>query len=106
MAVADHAFKRLRSILNIESIAKIQLKRLSDRLAKMDMTLEVSEEALAKIAQAGFDPVFGARPLKRAIQQQIENPVAKLVLEGKFGPKEVIPVDVREERLVFDRVVH
>lgn len=91
---------------NIESIAKIQLKRLSDRLAKMDMTLEVSEEALAKIAQAGFDPVFGARPLKRAIQQQIENPVAKLVLEGKFGPKEVIPVDVREERLVFDRVVH
>ena len=91
---------------NIESIAKIQLKRLSDRLAKMEMTLEVSDEALAKIAQAGFDPVFGARPLKRAIQQQIENPVAKLVLEGRFGPKDVIPVDMREGRLVFDRIVH
>ena len=91
---------------NIESIAKIQLKRLSDRLAKMDMTMEVSDEALAKIAQAGFDPVFGARPLKRAIQQQIENPVAKLVLEGKFGPKDVIPVFVRDGKIVFDRVIH
>jgi ATP-dependent Clp protease ATP-binding subunit ClpB len=50
--------------------------------------------------------VFGARPLKRAIQQQIENPVAKLILAGKFGPKDVIPVDMRDGELVFDRVVH
>ncbi len=91
---------------NIESIAKIQLKGLEARLAKMDMGLEVSPAALAEIAKAGFDPVFGARPLKRAIQHQIENPVAKLILEGKFGPKDVIPIDVEGGALTFGRVVH
>ncbi|HEV8692526.1 MAG TPA: ATP-dependent chaperone ClpB, partial [Ideonella sp.] len=65
---------------HIESIARIQLKVLETRLAKMDMKLDVSPEALAEIAKVGFDPVFGARPLKRAIQQQIENPVARLIL--------------------------
>jgi ATP-dependent Clp protease ATP-binding subunit ClpB len=54
----------------------------------------------------GYDPLFGARPLKRAIQQEIENPVAKLILAGKFGPKDVIPVEVEDGKLVFDRVVH
>ncbi len=78
---------------NIEAIAKIQLKNLEARLAKMEMHLRVTPAALARLAHAGFDPLFGARPLKRAIQQQIENPVAKLILEGKFGPKDVIPVD-------------
>ena len=63
-------------------------------------------QALAELAKAGFDPVFGARPLKRAIQQRIENPAAKLILEGKFGPKDVIPVDIRDGEFVFDRVVH
>ena len=53
-----------------------------------------------------FDPVFRAWPLKRAIQQRIENPVAKLILEGKFGPKDVIPVDVHDGEFVFGRVVH
>ncbi|KAB0577076.1 ATP-dependent chaperone ClpB [Ideonella dechloratans] len=91
---------------NIESIAKIQLKALEARLAKMDMQLEVSPAALAEIAKAGFDPVFGARPLKRAIQHRIENPVAKLILEGKFGPKDVIPIDVEGGELSFGRVVH
>ncbi len=91
---------------HIESIAKIQLKTLEARLEKMDMKLEVSELALAELAKAGFDPVFGARPLKRAIQQRIENPAAKLILEGKFGPKDVIPVDIRDGEFVFDRVVH
>ncbi|MCA6216464.1 ATP-dependent chaperone ClpB [Ideonella sp. B7] len=91
---------------NIASIAKIQLKGLEARLAKMDMRLEVSPAALAEIAKAGFDPVFGARPLKRAIQHQIENPVAKLILEGKFGPKDVIPIDVDGGALTFGRVVH
>jgi ATP-dependent Clp protease ATP-binding subunit ClpB len=91
---------------HIESIARIQLKVLEARLDKMDMKLEVSEVALAELAKAGFDPVFGARPLKRAIQQRIENPAAKLILEGKFGPKDVIPVDIRDGEFVFDRVVH
>jgi ATP-dependent Clp protease ATP-binding subunit ClpB len=79
---------------HIEAIAGIQLKLLQARLAKMDLQLEVSPAALAELAKVGFDPVFGARPLKRAIQQRIENPLSKLLLEGKFGPKDVIPVDV------------
>ncbi|MEK6387910.1 MAG: ATP-dependent chaperone ClpB [Paraburkholderia tropica] len=91
---------------NIESIAKIQLQRLRERLEKLDMELVVSDEALGKIADVGYDPLFGARPLKRAIQQEIENPVAKLILAGKFGPKDVIPVDVQDGKLVFERVVH
>ena len=91
---------------NIQSIARIQLKVLEARLQKMEMKLEVSEAALAEIAKAGFDPVYGARPLKRAIQQRIENPVAKLVLEGRFGPKDVIPVDVEDGEFRFERVVH
>jgi len=90
----------------ITSIAKIQLQRLIDRLAKMDMQLYVSDAALIKIADAGFDPVFGARPLKRAIQQSIENPISKLILEGKFGPKDLIPVDVENNEFVFTRKVH
>ena len=91
---------------HIESIAKIQLKALEQRLEKMEMKLDVSTEALVELAKVGFDPVFGARPLKRAIQQRIENPVAKLILQGKFGPKDVIPVKVEDGAFSFDRVVH
>jgi ATP-dependent Clp protease ATP-binding subunit ClpB len=91
---------------NIESIARIQLKRLAARLAQMDLTLEITDEAVAKLASAGYDPVFGARPLKRAIQQQIENPVARMILEGKFAPKDVVPVDYRDGHFTFERVVH
>ncbi len=91
---------------NIGAIAKIQLRVLEERLDKMDMKLDVSPAALAEIAKAGFDPVYGARPLKRAIQQKIENPVAKLVLQGRFGPKDVIPVDVEGSEFRFERVVH
>jgi ATP-dependent Clp protease ATP-binding subunit ClpB len=91
---------------HIASIAKIQLKRLEQRLAAQDMVLTVSDAALDEIAKAGFDPVYGARPLKRAIQAQIENPVARLVLEGKVGPKDVVPVDFREGRFTFERTVH
>jgi ATP-dependent Clp protease ATP-binding subunit ClpB len=90
----------------IKAIAKIQLQRLEQRLAAQDMRLEVSDAALAEIAKVGFDPLYGARPLKRAIQQEIENPVARLVLEGRFGPKDVIPVDVKSGKFVFDRIVH
>ena len=77
---------------HIAGIAKIQLGYLEKRLAQLEMGIVVEDSALAELAQAGFDPVFGARPLKRAIQQQIENPLAKAILEGKFGPKDTIKV--------------
>ena len=79
---------------HIEAIARIQLRLLESRLAKMDLALEVSPAAMGELAKVGFDPVFGARPLKRAIQQRIENPLSKLLLEGRYPPKSVIPVDV------------
>jgi len=91
---------------NIRAIARIQLKGLEARLNAQEMLLSVSEAALDELAKVGFDPVFGARPLKRAIQQRIENPVAKLILQGKFGPKDVVPVDVEEGEFRFSRVVH
>jgi len=92
-------------VKNIESIAAIQLQRLAARVEQMDMRLEVTDAAVSQIARAGFDPVFGARPLKRAIQQEIENPVSKLLLEGTFGPKDVIPVDWRDGHFVFERTL-
>jgi len=95
---------------NIESIARIQLKLLESRLEKLEMKLDVSPAALAELAKVGFDPAFGARPLKRAIQQRIENPVSKMILQGRFGPKDVIPVDVRDgadgPEFSFERIVH
>jgi ATP-dependent Clp protease ATP-binding subunit ClpB len=92
---------------NIQSIAKIQLKSLEGRLAQMEMKLDISPEALVELAKVGFDPVFGARPLKRAIQQRVENPLSKLILQGRFGPKDVIPVAVGEGgEFTFERTVH
>ena len=95
---------------HIASIAAIQIRVLQGRLAKLDLVLEVAPAALAELAKVGFDPVFGARPLKRAIQQRIENPLSKLLLEGRFAPKDVIPVDVDPIRapgqFSFERVVH
>ena len=88
---------------NIGAIAKIQLHHLEQRLAKMEMTLDIDDEALQKIAEAGYDPVYGARPLKRAIQQQIENPLSKAILEGRFGPKDTIHVGVQGSELSFDK---
>ncbi|MDD2610797.1 MAG: ATP-dependent chaperone ClpB [Giesbergeria sp.] len=79
---------------HIAAIARIQLQLLRQRLEQMDLTLQVSEAALAELAKVGFDPVFGARPLKRAIQQRIENPLSKLLLEGRFVPKSTIAVEV------------
>ncbi|WP_034295165.1 ATP-dependent chaperone ClpB [Herbaspirillum sp. RV1423] len=87
---------------NIGAIAKIQLHILEDRLAKMDIGLVITDAGLQKIAEAGFDPVYGARPLKRAIQQQIENPLSKLILQGKFGPKDVVHVHVKDGALSFE----
>ena len=86
---------------NIGAIARIQLHGLEGRLAKMEMALDLSEAALQLIAEAGFDPVYGARPLKRAIQQQIENPLSKAILSGRFGPKDTIRIDARNGQLTF-----
>ncbi|MCK6433417.1 MAG: ATP-dependent chaperone ClpB [Burkholderiaceae bacterium] len=91
---------------HIENIARIQLRGLEVRLARMEMKLEVTPAALAEIAKVGFDPVFGARPLKRAIQHRIENPVAKLILEGRFGPKDTIPIDVKGGEFLIGRQLH
>jgi ATP-dependent Clp protease ATP-binding subunit ClpB len=79
---------------HIASIAKIQLQTLASRLERMDYSLQVSDSAVAELAKVGFDPVYGARPLKRAIQQRLENPLSKLLLEGRFVPRDVIAVDV------------
>jgi len=90
---------------NIASIARIQLNYLEKRVAQMEMKLEVSDAALMELAREGFDPLYGARPLKRAIQQQIENPLAKEILSGRFGPKDIIHVDVEDGRIVFEQVM-
>ncbi len=88
---------------HIASIANIQLKRLAQRLEEQEMKLEVSEAALALIAESGYDPVFGARPLKRAIQQHIENSIAKQILEGKLGPKDTILVGLQDGKFSFSK---
>jgi ATP-dependent Clp protease ATP-binding subunit ClpB len=90
---------------NIKSIAKIQLHFLETRLAKLEMKLQVSEAALSVLSQTGFDPVFGARPLKRAIQAQIENPLAKEILEGNFVAKDTIKVDCKNEQMIFSKTI-
>jgi ATP-dependent Clp protease ATP-binding subunit ClpB len=90
---------------NIKAIAKIQLKRLEERVKKMDIELDVTDAALVEIARAGFDPVYGARPLKRAIQSSIENALSKKILAGEFGPKDTILVDVRGGGFVFEKSV-
>jgi ATP-dependent Clp protease ATP-binding subunit ClpB len=91
---------------HIASIARIQLRGLEQRLAQRELTLTVTDRALLEIAKAGFDPVYGARPLKRAIQQFIENPLSRLILEGKFAPKDVVPLDFEGGVFKFSRVVH
>jgi ATP-dependent Clp protease ATP-binding subunit ClpB len=88
---------------NIKAIARIQLGILEKRLAKMDYGLEVSDAALSELAKVGFDPVYGARPLKRAIQSEIENPLAKAILEGRFAPKDTIGVDWRAGKMMFEK---
>lgn len=89
---------------NIKDIARIQMQYLEKRLQAMDMKLEISEAALMEIASAGFDPVYGARPLKRAIQSEIENPLAKQILSGDFAAKDVIKIDVKLGKIEFTKV--
>jgi len=87
---------------HIKSIARIQLKGLESRLAKLELSLQVTDAALDELSQAGFDPVYGARPLKRAIQSEIENPLAKAILAGKYPPKATVLVDAKNGELVFE----
>ncbi len=86
---------------HIRKIVDIQLAYLHDRLAERDIRIRLSDAARDKLATAGFDPVYGARPLKRAIQQQVENPLAQEILKGRFKPGDVIDVGVAEDRLEF-----
>ncbi len=86
---------------HIRAIVDIQLGYLHERLAEREMTIVLSDAAREKLAKAGFDPVYGARPLKRAIQQQVENPLAQEILQGKFGPGDTIEVGVAEDHLDF-----
>ena len=88
---------------HIHTIAKVQLQYLAKRLAAMGMGLLVSEAALDHLAIAGFDPVFGARPLKRAIQSQLENPLAKEILAGRFAEKDTVQVDYRDGAMLFEK---
>ncbi|SEM66776.1 ATP-dependent chaperone ClpB [Nitrosomonas marina] len=88
---------------HIQSIARIQLQYLEKRMAAMEMHLQVSDEALAELSQVGFDPVFGARPLKRAIQAQIENPLAKEILEGRFAAKDNVLVVYKDGNMEFTK---
>jgi ATP-dependent Clp protease ATP-binding subunit ClpB len=87
----------------IKSIARIQLNILKARLAKMDYGFEITDAAVAELAKVGFDPVYGARPLKRAIQSEVENRLAKAILEGRFAPKDTIVADWRGGRFGFDK---
>ena len=85
----------------IRSIATIQLELLQKRLGERDLSLELSEEVMARLATVGFDPVYGARPLKRAIVQMIENPLAQAVLAGEFNPGDIIEAQLNGEKVVF-----
>jgi ATP-dependent Clp protease ATP-binding subunit ClpB len=87
----------------IGAIARIQLGVLRARLARMELGFEVSDAAVAELAKVGFDPVYGARPLKRAIQSEIENPLSKAILEGRFAAKDRIVADYRGGRMVFEK---
>jgi ATP-dependent Clp protease ATP-binding subunit ClpB len=85
----------------LREIAKIQIQYLADRLEQREMKLDISDEALDKLAEIGFDPVYGARPLKRAIQTQLENELAQQILSGKYMAGDVIEVGVEDDALVF-----
>ena len=96
--VVFHALKKG----DMAAIAEIQIRRLRSRLAEQDLGLVVDDEAMAALVEQGYDPVFGARPLKRAIQQALENPLASALLEGRFAPNQTIAVSHGEGGMRFD----
>jgi ATP-dependent Clp protease ATP-binding subunit ClpB len=85
----------------IKSIARIQMRGLEKRLGERGIRIEMSDQAFELLGNTGFDPVYGARPLKRAIQQQLENPLASKILAGEFGNGDTVKVDAEGGRLVF-----
>ena len=85
----------------IRGIAAIQLQALEQRLAERELGLEISDAFMDRLVEAGFDPVYGARPLKRAIQQELENPLAQRILAGEFQPGDVIVVDLEDDEPSF-----
>jgi ATP-dependent Clp protease ATP-binding subunit ClpB len=85
----------------IRAIAELQIEQLKRRLRDQNIDLRVSRQALDKLTQAGFDPVYGARPLKRSIQTHLETPLARELLAGRFGPGDTVSVEVHGEELVF-----
>ena len=87
----------------IKTIAQIQINRLRSRLADREYAISISDEALDYLAATGYDPVYGARPLKRAIQQHIENPLAHEMLSGKFVPGDTIQIDLKNDRIAFSK---
>ncbi len=87
----------------IHAITLIQLEYLRKRLLERDMDIELTSAALDKLGEAGFDPVYGARPLKRAIQQMLENPLAQEILAGRFAPGDIIHVDVKDRKIIFEK---
>ncbi len=88
----------------IRAIAELQVDRLRARLKDQNIDLDVSTEALDNLGSTGFDPVYGARPLKRAVQNHLETPIAESILAGRFGPGDVIAVDVKDGALVFNKI--
>lgn len=88
---------------NIRAIAKIQLAGLAERLEERELTLEISDAVFEQLSRVGFDPVFGARPLKRAIQQLVENPLAQAILEGQFNPGDRVYAALDGSSLKFAR---
>jgi ATP-dependent Clp protease ATP-binding subunit ClpB len=85
----------------IAGIAEIQLQRLRKRLAERELQLQLSPEVMDKLVAVGYDPVYGARPLKRALQQWVENPLAQLILQGRFAPETLISGTLQDEQIVF-----
>jgi ATP-dependent Clp protease ATP-binding subunit ClpB len=85
----------------IRAICRIQIGYLQKRLAERDISLQISEAVLDKLGEAGFDPVYGARPLKRAIQQELENPLAQEILAGRIEPGEAVRADMENGGIVF-----
>ena len=87
----------------IKTIAKIQINRLRARLAEREYGITITDEAMDYLAATGYDPVYGARPLKRAIQQHIENPLAQEILSGKFMPGDTIKIGLKKDNIVFPK---
>jgi ATP-dependent Clp protease ATP-binding subunit ClpB len=88
----------------LRAIVKLQVQRLERRLSERKMTLKLSDSAIDFLAEVGYDPVFGARPLKRAIQRELETQIAKQILRGEFNDGDTIFVDIKNERLAFKRL--